>query len=110
MGDGATPSANAQPGSEQWIANQMKAERKSTRNLVLACDSWTCFDRLLAFTEAEKQAAAAKLAEASKPVAYEEMKPFQIKKLLKERGQGDFKGTKQDMIAKLEGKHSGGWL
>lgn len=75
---GATPSTNAQPGSEEWITNQMKAEA------------------------AEKQAAAAKLAEASKPVAYAEMKPFQVKKLLKERGAGEFKGSKGDMIAKLE--------
>lgn len=74
---GASPATNAEVGSEEWIKQQLQAEKD------------------------EKQAAAIKAAEAAKPVAYHEMRPFQIKKLLKESGLADT-GTKAELIARLE--------
>lgn len=74
---GATPATRAEAGSEEWLKQQLKAEKD------------------------EKEAAALKAAEAAKPLPYHEMRPFQLKKLAKEAGLPDT-GTKAQLIARLE--------
>ena len=74
---GGSPATLAEPGSEEWIKQQLKAEQE------------------------EKVAAAAKAEAAAKPLAYSEMRPFQIKKLLKAAGLPDT-GTKAELVARLE--------
>lgn len=74
---GATPATRAEVGSEEWLKQQLKAEKD------------------------EKEAAALKAAEAAKPLPYHEMRPFQLKKLLKEAGLPDT-GTKAQLISRLE--------
>lgn len=72
-----TPATRAEVGSEEWIKQQLKAEKE------------------------EKQAAAIKAAESAKPLSYNDMRPFQLKKLLKQAGLPD-SGTKVELVARLE--------